>query len=401
MREISVSKDSQLVPAAISPSDRIDAIDALRGLALFGVLAVNLLTEFRVSIFQQFLPTDAQSHGLDGFVETFVSFALESKAFSLFSMLFGVSLAMQFERLSRSDRPYYLLARRLTALLGFGLLHLFFIWNGDILTAYALAGLLILPFLSLPRGSLAIASGLMFARYVVAPMLPPLIPWPDAATLSSHVAAANHIYATGGYLDVWRFSVDEVVLLLPLHAFVFPRTLALFLFGAYVWRSGVLRKPAEHRRLFLGVAAAGIVVGLALTRGSASHAFANWGVGGLLLNALAPVVLATGYGAFVIWVAQLRGARAFFAPFAAVGRMAFTNYILQSIIFGFIFFGYGLGLFGSMKPALALLLGGVVYGLQAILSTAWLHRFRFGPLEWLWRTLMYGRMQPMRMDSIA
>lgn len=217
--------------------------------------------------------------------------------------------------------------------------------------------------------------------------------------LANHVEAANHVYSTGTYLDVRRFSVDELIFLLPLHVFVFPRTLALFLFGACLWRSGVLRKPAQHRRSLLGVAAVGIVAGFALTYGSTSAVLADWGSGRLLVQALAPVVLATGYGAFVIWVAQLPGAWSLLTPFAAVGRMAFTNYIVQSVIFGLIFFGYGLGLYGSMRAAAALLLGAVVFGLQAVLSALWLRRFRFGPLEWLWRTLMYGRMQPMRMGA--
>lgn len=95
------------------------------------------------------------------------------------------------------------------------------------------------------------------------------------------------------------------------------------------------------------------------------------------------------------------GAQGLLAPFSAVGRMAFTNYIMQSLVFGFVFFGYGLGLFGKMGAALVFLLGVVVYGLQAILSIAWLRRFRYGPIEWLWRTLMYRRMPPMLFKPIA
>ena len=126
----------------------------------------------------------------------------------------------------------------------------------------------------------------------------------------------------------------------------------------------------------------------------------HWGVVGLVLAAFAPILLAVGYGAVVISAAQGLRAQRLLAPFAAVGRMAFTNYILQSVIFGFVFFGYGLGLFGRIGAAPALLLGIAVYGLQAILSTTWLRQFRFGPLEWLWRTLMYGRMQPMSLKRL-
>src|SRR3954470_6190762 len=141
---------------ATSPSSRIDAIDAARGVALFGVLAVNVLTAFRISIFQQFLPNQfSDASSLDGFAERFVYFALDMKSFSLFSILFGLGLAMQFERFFRGGRPFYFLTRRLIALLVFGLVHQLLIWNGDILTEYALAGLIVLPLLRLSRSSLA------------------------------------------------------------------------------------------------------------------------------------------------------------------------------------------------------------------------------------------------------
>ena len=139
---------------AVSPSSRIQAIDAARGVALFGVVAVNVVTAFRISMFQQFLPNPFSDAGsLDGFVERFVHFALDMKSFSLFSILFGLGLAMQFERLSRSGHPFYFLTRRLIALLVFGAIHLLLIWNGDILTEYALAGFVVLPLLRLNRSS--------------------------------------------------------------------------------------------------------------------------------------------------------------------------------------------------------------------------------------------------------
>ena len=109
------------------------------GLALFGVAAVNVQTEFRVSLYQQFIAF-SNADGLDGAVERFVSFFLEWKAVSLFSILFGLGLAMQFERLSRGGNAYSFLVRRLLVLLGLGRIHLIFIWNGDILTSYAFGG---------------------------------------------------------------------------------------------------------------------------------------------------------------------------------------------------------------------------------------------------------------------
>jgi uncharacterized membrane protein YeiB len=139
------------VPTATADHRRLESIDILRGLALFGVLSVNLVTEFRVSIFEQFLPQARERDLINRAVIWFVHNALELKAFALFSFLFGVGMAMQFERLSNTGRPLYWLTRRLLVLLSFGLIHLLLIWNGDILTEYALARLMVLPLLYASR----------------------------------------------------------------------------------------------------------------------------------------------------------------------------------------------------------------------------------------------------------
>jgi len=120
----------------------------LRGFALFGVLAINLDTEFRVTLYEQFF-TERAAGALDRLAQTILSLGFEFKAITLFSVLFGVGLAIQFDRLAANPRRTMLLIRRLAVLLGFGLVHLLLVWNGDILTEYAIAGLLILPLLFL------------------------------------------------------------------------------------------------------------------------------------------------------------------------------------------------------------------------------------------------------------
>lgn len=115
-------------------------------------------------------------------------------------------------------------------------------------------------------------------------------------------------------------------------------------------------------------------------------------------NSIAPMVLALGYGAFVVSLSQAKStiARSVLTAFAPAGRMAFTNYVSQSIIFCLIFFGYGLGLFGKWGAAQTLLLGTAIFIAQMVLSTWWLSHFQFGPLEWLWRVLTYGKALPIR-----
>ena len=193
-------------PSGIPPEERIASVDILRGIALFGVMAVNLVYEFRVSIFQQFLHAEPPPLTSDRVVETFVAFALELKALALFSLLFGVGLAIQFDRLSSTGRALYWLARRLAVLLVLGLMHLLFIWNGDILTEYAIAGFLVLPFLRASTWVLAAGSASLFALYLAMPLLPLPIPWPNVATLQQHITEANRVYATGGVSEIWRLA---------------------------------------------------------------------------------------------------------------------------------------------------------------------------------------------------
>jgi len=369
--------------SAVAPNERIKAVDAVRGVALCGVLIVNLVTEFRVSIFQQFLGSTASADA-DRLVERIVSVGFESKAFCLFSLLFGVGLAIQFDRLSATGRPLYWLARRLGVLLAFGLVHLLFVWNGDILTEYALAGFIVLPLLRLRRGALLAAAAGFVLIYAVGPALYS-VPWPDAATLGAHVASANRVYSTGSLAEIWLFSLGELPLLASLHAWVFPRTLALFVSGIFLWRVGFLKRAAELQAPTVLVAVIAIATGATLTSAS-----------GRVYDFLAPVPLALGYGAAFLVLATHPLTRRLLSPFAQVGRMAFTNYLLQSIIFSLIFFGYGLGQFGRMGATEAFALGVAVYLAQVFFSKWWLRRYRFGPIEWLWRSLMYGVAQPIK-----
>jgi uncharacterized protein len=353
----------------------------LRGVALLGVLAVNVVTEFRVSIFEQFLPAGRAASPLDRAVEGFLAVAVQLKALALFSFLFGVGLAIQLERLSGHPRRMALIVRRLLVLLIVGLAHLFLVWNGDILTEYALAGFVALPLLLGPTW-LPAAGGLLFlGLFLLMPLLPPVVPLPTAAWMAAHVAEANVAYATGGFWEVLQFRIREVPAILPLHVSIFPRTVGLFLLGAFVWRTGVLRRPAAHFGLLGAIAIVGLLAGGGLA--VAAH------LGSSQMESVATLLLASGYGAVTIGAMQLWPRLLGWA--APLGRMAFTNYLAQSVVFGFVFYGYGLGLFGRLGAAAALAIGLAVYLAQVVASAWWLKRYRFGPVEWVWRAAMYGR----------
>jgi uncharacterized protein len=380
----------------VSPQGRIAAIDALRGIALFGVLAINLITEFRVSIFAQFLPATEAAPPVDRFVETVLMLAVDMKAFALFSFLFGIGLAIQFERLSASPHRRLLLMRRLIVLLIFGLLHLCLIWNGDILTEYAVAGLVVLPLLSGPRWLVACGVLAFFGLYLAMQTWPPEGLFPKFAAIHGDVAAANRIYPSGSFGEVLAFRLREIPLITPLHVFVFPRTMGLFLLGALAWRCDMLRKP-RLRPLF-SIAMGFIAMGAMLVLVSFGRSFGRGSIG-LMAGPAGTTLLALEYAALIIAIANSKSGKALVGWAAPLGRMAFTNYIAQSLIFGWILYGYGLGMFGQLGAAKTLAIGAAVYAAQVFFSAWWLSRYRYGPVEWLWRTLMYGAWQPMSISS--
>ena len=272
------------------------------------------------------------------------------KAFALFSLLFGAGLAIQFERLANSERRALLLVRRLAVLLAFGLIHLCLIWNGDILTEYALAGLIVLPFLFGPRWLLAVATLASLGLYLAMQAFPPSGWWPSTAALRQDVAEAHRIYATGGFLDVLAFRLREIPLIAALHVYIFPRTIGLFLLGAFAWRTGILRNPSHH--LLFSIAAACIGLGAALILSEAGG-FIRVGRIGVLAEPLGIILLALGYGAAIIGIANLDSGKRLLGWAAPLGRMAFTNYFIQTVLIDYLsspIYGLGLSMSSSSAP---------------------------------------------------
>ena len=163
----------------IAPSDRIAAIDIVRGIALFGVMAINVVTVFRVSIFEQFLPARSDGTWLDRVLHSILMIGIDLKAFALFSLLFGVGLAIQYDHLSASPRRTSLLVRRLAFLMLIGAAHLILIWNGDILFEYAIAGFIVLPFLYGPSRMPAVVGTALLAVFILSSFLPPIASMPS------------------------------------------------------------------------------------------------------------------------------------------------------------------------------------------------------------------------------
>lgn len=391
-----MSTDPNWGPAA--PGERHPLIDALRGMSLFGVLMVNLETVFRVPLLEHILKAASGPSQADRIVDLLVAAFLEFKAVTIFSFLFGVGIGIQSERCgSRDVNIRTFLLRRLGWLLVIGTAHLLFVWNGDILALYAVCGFLLLPALSLPWP-------VVFAIGTAAILVPEFVafglPLPSGQGAASLIAQAREAYGHGSYLTIARFRWHETgSLIVPLLIAILPRTVGLMYWGMAAWRSGILRQPEKHKGKLLMSLAVGISFGVTAT---ANHSWATlsgnapWPV----LpepNFSTPILVALAYAsAILLWLKPDRASS--FPGFAATGQMALTNYLLQSIVLGFVFYGYGLGLSGQIGSASAACIGLLLYIAQIQISRIWLGCFRFGPLEWLWRSLTYGRRQPMRRD---
>jgi uncharacterized protein len=226
----------------VSQAERYAALDALRGLALLGVLLVNLLSDFRVPLAEHILTFHTDPGWADRATDVLVAGLLEFKAFAVFSLLFGVGLAVFAERAAaRGVAATRFLVRRLLVLLALGLCHLLLIWNGDILTLYAVCGLLLLPLLRLPAAALAVVG---VAGLAVPHVVPLGLPWPEGEALRGLAAEARRVYADGSFGDVLAFHARETWLfILPLLSNVLVRTWGLMALGAAAWRAGVFRDP--------------------------------------------------------------------------------------------------------------------------------------------------------------
>lgn len=323
---------------------------------------------------------------------------------TLFSMLFGIGLCIFFERASaRGPGAMTLLTRRLLVLMAFGFAHVIFLWHADILASYAVSGLIALLLIRKRAAILlTVAIALLGGRALIVWMWPTVLPPSNAAMVAQHYQDALATYGGGSYLDVLVFRATEVRDIFLRFSFThMPTELSHFLIGICIWRAGVLRHAARYRRVlawgaFVGIAAgASFAIVRLVPEAMARIPYAQ----GELFYAIHSVFLrmfALGYGALLLLLLQRPSTRAKLLRLAPLGQMAFTNYLTQSMVFSTIFYGYGFGLLTKLGTAAAVLLGIAFYVVQAVVSILWLRRFVFGPFEWAWRCLTYGKLQPMR-----
>ncbi|MET1111108.1 MAG: DUF418 domain-containing protein [Allosphingosinicella sp.] len=410
--------------AATEPPPRIATLDIVRGVAVMGILAMNIVG-FALP-FQAYLnPVALGPVSGSDFASWVISFVfVDGKMRGLFSFLFGASMLLVIEQAAARGEPeervHY---RRMFWLLAFGLVHLYLIWFGDILVGYALVGMIAFLFRNLSKRALICwAAGLLLVQLLVFAGLAA-----DAATLQQQAAAPGAAPATiaewqglqrmfgamspearaqelalyrGGYGPILADRLKDQALgpVRGLGLFGWE-TLAYFLLGMAALKSGFLTggwSAARYRKAALIGFAIGIPAYAGLAWLLARDNFSVPMLLALSMGATVPLrpVMVIAIAALIILATRRGGALV--DRIAAAGRAAFTNYLGTSLIMTTLFYGYGAGLYGRLGRAELWLVVLAMWGLMLLWSKLWLERFRYGPLEWLWRSLARGSAQPMR-----
>ncbi|MEC9356566.1 MAG: DUF418 domain-containing protein [Pseudomonadota bacterium] len=399
-------------PPGDSPTtaeQRFGLLDSLRGFALFGVLMVNLVSlslfEFLTDEARAALPTAAW----DTAIEIVMAALVDGKFITLFTLLFGIGFAMQSQRASGQAKGMRRYAGRMLILLAIGLTHGYLFWWGDILRYYAVCGLLLM---ALTRLSSAALAGLgIFVAVLLPALLQPVLP----ALLPSVISSADSARAA-----LQAFSSDSLgvalagnlardlrmriaVWFLPMYV------LGRILIGVAIGKSGLLQNAAQHRRSWLRILLTSGSIGIGATaffllRRHGIIVSPEWlrsDPGRFLLRLLwqaSSLSLGLAYMAGIALLYQAPFWRRGLAALAPMGRMALSHYLAQTLIGIVLFYGIGLGIGPNLGLVGVVLISVLVFTMQVLISHWWLSRYRFGPVEWLWRSLSYGARQTMRRE---
>jgi uncharacterized protein len=420
-------------PAPVAAAERIASIDVLRGVALLGILMVNIWS-FALPLIIFSNPSLAGGYTGANYAAWWVShFFFEEKMMSIFSMLFGAGLVVMTERTDARGLSltgvYY---RRILWLLAFGLLHAYGLWEGDILFSYAICGLVLFPLRRLAPALLTAIGLIVFSTAIGVTVATGLVlrwagagaggepaptqstdmaelqrairefsddlePSPDPAEIAKEIKLTSE----NGYWPLFRERAGTSLWLQTggFVAWAGPRAGGLMLLGMALMKLGVFT-AARSLRFYLGMAIFGFTFGFPLVgygmydmRAHDYDSLHDLIIGGQY-NYIGSLFVALGYVGMVMTVCRLGWLRWLTYRLAAVGRMALTNYFSQTLICTTLFYGYGYGLFGQLDRIHLVGVVVAVWLFQLIVSPIWLRFFRFGPAEWLWRSLTYWRLQP-------
>ena len=406
--------------APVSGTERLHSVDVVRGAAILGILLVNMGLFFS-PIYLDLLGLTWFDGGLDHAVKKGILAFAQGKFYTIFSILFGFGLAIQSERFrtrGMSFARFWL--RRMLVLLAIGLIHGLVLWYGDILAWYALGGLALFFFRNTgPRTLkiwaivLLVAPLLLMLGLTVLIVLAGMLPETagevaqgfdeQIRAFETALDEARDRYPVAGFAETLRLNFGQWTQVASWALFILPNIVGMFLIGLLFARHRLFQDTAAH----LPRIRAALVWLIPL-------AIATNGTCVLLYGQFSPIVpsgtsllymIVSSFGQlagcvtyiFILLIAfHSPRAHRFVAPIGAVGRMALTNYLTHTILFTTLANGYGAGLYGRISPSVGLLMTLAMFVIQIAASNAWLRRFRFGPLEWLWRSLTYGKFQPLR-----
>ncbi|MBI2681730.1 MAG: DUF418 domain-containing protein [Acidobacteriales bacterium] len=421
-------------------TERISAIDTLRGCAVLGILLMNIVA-MGLNFGSYDDPTVAGgATGANLWVWAVLHVVAEGKMRALFSLIFGASMVLLVGRLDkRSGDGADIYYRRLLWLLLFGIVHAYLLWLGDILYPYALCGLFLYPFRHRSAKSLAIIGGVLLAitalsyvgfGYGVREMITKgraaqaladqgaKLTADQKEELQQYEEWRKFSKPTEAEIqennDAWRGSVLSVIKARAGVVFGFFHRLPLYhpmmfdIFGMMFLGMAALKlrllDASRSLRFYACVTVVGYGIGLPVGAYSAwliiktdfdpvTHLFAN------STYDLVRLSVCLGHLGLIMMLCKAGWLRWLTARLAAIGQTAFSNYIFQSVVTAFFFTGYGFGYYGMLERYQLYYVVGVIWLFQLILSPIWLRYFRFGPLEWGWRSLTYWKRQPMRMGA--
>ena len=419
----SAGTNSSAAFAPVPQAQRLHVLDIVRGFAVFGILLMNL-EAFAGPVLSAGSGLDPDLRGVDRWADALVYFFVQGKFYSLFSLLFGMGFAVMSQRAEAFGRGFAVLyLRRSLALLGIGLAHALLVWSGDILVTYALVALLLLAFRQVDgRGLLVLgllcylgASALILGLGALDGLMQ-LNPesaaaWNKAmgeqdAQMQALVEGQRQAYGHGSYVEALAQRREDFFAGLGSLVVIGPMVFGLFLLGRWFVESRVIVEPQRFPVLYAwlrwGALLAGLLLMSASYRMQPTMSLARIDLHGaiaLSLSLWANLLLCLAYLAWLVRGLQAPRCAAWLARLAPAGQMALSNYLMQSVACTLVFYGYGLGLFGQMPRAWQLPFALLLFAVQLALSRAWLVRFRFGPMEWMWRAITYWRWPPLRRQA--
>jgi uncharacterized protein len=399
-------------PVTVRPvRQRGELLDVLRGVAILGILFVN------VPVFSGWAALNPQRRAAlpaafgDIQLDRFLAVLIESKFYSLLSLLFGVGFAVMLERFSGCGaNPMPLFLRRYAALFVIGMINAACIFRGDILMLYGLLGYLLLLFRRLDVRALMIwAISLLVAPILLYGVALELLPnggghiAPPTAVLNDFAAFKSADYAR---IISDNIAINDFNWLRRLVLMFYPRIFGMFVLGLALGRMVLFGEDLRFPRLLRAFSLCGVLIGLpasilsvALDRHESFLPLTANGFIRTIFESVGAPLLCLGY---IAWITLLFQYPRWHRPLlwlAPVGRTALSNYLLQGIVCVFLFYGVGAGLFMRVSLATCMVIIVCVFAVEVVVSHAWLTRFSYGPVEWIWRQLTYWKRIPMRRDT--